>query len=81
MPASTLRFINLKKTFKIKEQLNSIKKNTWEKAEARKRVENFKEKREKILKWEKLVYTIQVDLFFFLNKTPWKLKNMTAKMK
>jgi len=50
MPASTLRFINLKKTFKIKEQLNSIKKNTWEKAEARKRVENFKEKREKILK-------------------------------
>ena len=40
------------KTFKIKEQLNSIKKNTWEKAEARKRVENFKEKREKILRYK-----------------------------
>lgn len=46
MPASTLRLINLKKTFKIKDQLNSIKKNNnWEKVEARKRVENFKEKR------------------------------------
>lgn len=52
MPASTLRLINLKKTFKIKDQLNSIKKknNNWEKVEARKRVENFKEKGEKILK-------------------------------
>ena len=51
MPASTLRLINLKKTFKIKDQLNSIKKKkNWEIVEARKRVENFKEKGEKILK-------------------------------
>lgn len=64
MPASTLRLINLKKTFKIKDQLNSIKKKkNWEKVEARKRVENFKEKGEKILKWEKLVYMIQDDFF------------------